>query len=149
MHSNNFHTPLDRAKQRARQLRIDLSKSGNQLSHSQALEMVAKELGYRDWNTAAALLSNYPDISVQVGDHVRGTYLKQPFTGRVLSVTEQGGGAFFRVTLDLDEAVDVVTFDSFSAFRKRVHGQIDSKGDSPAKTSDGEPHLSILGHVHE
>lgn len=147
MHSNN-NTPLQRAKFRARQMRVEQSKTGNQLSHGQALELVAKELGYRDWNTAAALLSNYPDISVQVGDHVRGTYLKQPFTGRVLSVTEQGGGAYFRVTLDLDEAVDVVTFDSFSAFRKRINAQIDIKGDSPAKTSDGEPHLSILGHVH-
>jgi hypothetical protein len=147
MRSNN-HTPLHRAKMRARELRVAQSKSGQQLSHSQALEQVAKELGYRNWNTAAALLSNYPDISIQVGDHVHGTYLKQPFTGRVLSVTEQGGGAYLRVTLDLDEAVDVVTFDSFSAFRKRINGQIDSKGDSPAKTSDGEPHLSILGHVH-
>lgn len=149
MHSTNFYSPIEQAKRRARQLRIDMDKRGEKISHSQALERTAQELGYRDWNTAAARLSNHPDIEVQVGDHVRGTYLKQPFTARILSVTEQAQGAYFQLTLDLDEAVDVVTFDSFSAFRKRVRGRVNARGDSPAKTSDGHPQLTILGHVHD
>lgn len=149
MHSTNFYSPIEQAKRQARELREEQTKSGEKISHSQALELVARKLGYRDWNTAAARLSNHPDIEVQVGDHVRGTYLKQPFTARILSVAEQGQGAYLQLTLDLDEAVDVVTFDSFSAFRKRVRGRVNSRGDSPTKTSDGHPQLSILGHVHD
>lgn len=148
MHSNVIHGAIDRAKMRARDIRKEKQANGEPISHSTALEYVARELGFRDWNTASALLTNRPDISVQVGDHVRGTYLKQPFTARVLSVCEQGNGSHYLLTLDLDEAVDVITFDSFSSFRKRVNGQIDRNGVSPAKTSDGEPHLVIHGHVH-
>jgi hypothetical protein len=149
MHSTNFYSPIEQAKRRARELRTSQAKLGKTITHSQALELISREMGYRDWNTAAAQLSNHPDIAVQIGDHVRGTYLKQPFTARILSVTEQAQGAFYQLTLDLDEAVDVVTFDSFSSFRKRVRGRVNARGDSPSKTSDGEPHLSILGHVHE
>ena len=149
MRSTNFYSPIERAKRQARELRVKTAQDGKQISHSQALEQTAHDLGFRDWNTASARLSNHPDIEVQVGDHVRGTYLKQPFTGRILSVTEQGQGAYYQLTLDLDEAVDVVTFDSFSAYRKRVRGRVNARGDSPSKTSDGEPQLSILGHVHE
>jgi lactoylglutathione lyase len=41
-------------KQMARRLRTDLSQSGVDISHSQALEMVAHQHGARDWNTLAA-----------------------------------------------------------------------------------------------
>lgn len=133
----------DEAKQRAKALRKELYLHGVSISYSQALERVAAELGYRDWNTAVARLSNDPDFRIQVGDTVSGTYLKQPFTARVLAVTELSGGSHFQVTLDLEEAVDVVTFDSFSSFRQRVNGTVDDRGVSPAKTSDGEPHLVI------
>lgn len=133
----------DEAKQRAKALRSELFSRGVKITYSQALERVAAELGFRNWNTAVARLSNDPDFTVQVGDTVSGTYLKQPFTARVLAVTELSGGSHFQVTLDLDEPVDVVTFDSFSAFRQRVNGTVDDRGISPAKTSDGEPHLAI------
>ncbi len=99
--------------------------------------------GYRDWNTAVARLSNEPEFRIQVGDAVSGTYLKQPFTGRVLAVRELAGGSHFQVTLHLDEAVDVVTFDSFSSFRQRVNATINDEGVSRSRTSDGEPHLVI------
>ncbi len=149
MQSTNFRSPLEEAKRQARLLRIELANNGVTISHSQSLERTAQHLGFRDWNTAAARLSNHPDIEVQVGDQVRGTYLKQHFTARVLSVTEQGNGSHYRLALDLDEPVDVVTFESFSNYRKRVHGQINARGESPAITSDGEPHLVVLGHIHK
>lgn len=148
MRSTNFYSPIEQAKRQARELRKELAKNGESISHAMALEKTAKLLGYRDWNTATARLSNHPDVEVQVGDHVRGIYLKQPFTARIVSVTEQGQGAYYQLALDLDEAVDVVTFDSFSAYRKRVRGRVNAQGDSPTKTSDGEPQLVILGHVH-
>jgi hypothetical protein len=47
------------------------------------------------------------------------------------------------VSLDLDEAVDVVTFDSFSSFRKRVNGVIGKEGVSRERTSNGRPQLEL------
>ena len=49
----------------------------------------------------------------------------------------------FRITLHFDEPVDVVTFDSFSAYRQRVTGTIDSTGRTAEKTSDGRPHMEL------
>ncbi|WP_425417783.1 glyoxalase superfamily protein [Oricola indica] len=134
---------IDEAKQRAKALRKAMNANGVKISYGQALERVAAEVGYRDWNTAVARLSNEPPFSIQVGDIVSGTYLKQPFTAEVLAVELIGGGSHYRVTLHLEEAVDVVTFDSFSAFRQRVQGTVDDTGVSPSRTSDGEPHLVI------
>jgi hypothetical protein len=42
------------AKLAARSLREQLSETG--ITHSRALEIVARQLGYRDWNTASAAL---------------------------------------------------------------------------------------------
>tara|TARA_Y100000815_G_scaffold265076_1_gene281542 strand:+ start:4667 stop:5137 length:471 start_codon:yes stop_codon:yes gene_type:complete len=134
---------ISQAKQRAKIMRKDLFSRGIKISYSQALERVAAEIGYRDWNTAVARLSNEPPFRIQVGDTVSGTYLKQPFTGQVLAVREIGGGSHFEVTLHFDEPVDVVSFDSFSAFRQRVNVTVDDTGVSPSKTSDGEPHMVI------
>ncbi|WP_370322611.1 glyoxalase superfamily protein [Oricola sp.] len=134
---------IAQAKQRAKIMRKDLFSRGIKISYSQALERVAAEIGYRDWNTAVARLSNEPPFRIQVGDTVSGTYLKQPFTGQVLAVREIGGGSHFEVTLHFDEPVDVVSFDSFSAFRQRVNVTVDDTGVSPSKTSDGEPHMVI------
>ena len=133
----------DQAKARARELRAELALAGTPISHSEALERVAQELGYRDWNTASARLSNLPDVPLQVGDEVAGSYLKKPFTGRVLAVSELAGGTAFDVTLEFDEPVDVVEFDSFSAFRRRINATVSSGGVSFAKTSDGVPHLVV------
>ena len=86
---------ISQAKQRAKIMRKDLFSRGIKISYSQALERVAAEIGYRDWNTAVARLSNEPPFRIQVGDTVSGTYLKQPFTGQVLAVRESGGGSHF------------------------------------------------------
>jgi len=136
-------THREQAKARARALRAALSGAGTPISHSEALERVAHELGYRDWNTASARLSNEPEIPLQVGDLVAGRYLKQPFTGRVLAVKELFGGAAFEVTIHFDEAVDVVEFDSFSNLRTRVTVTVSASGISQARTSDGAPHMIL------
>jgi len=78
------------------------------------------------------------------GARVTGAYLGQPFAARVVGIqamTSAPGN--FRVSLDLDEAVDVVTFDSFSAFRKRVNGVIGKDGASRERTSNGRPQLEL------
>lgn len=136
-------TNREQAKARAREIRAERARAGNPLSHSQALELVARELGYRDWNTASARLSNEPEVPLQVGDLVSGRYLKQPFTGRVLAVKELYGGAAFEVTIHFDEAVDVVEFDSFSNLRTRVTITVSAAGVSQARTSDRAPHMIV------
>jgi hypothetical protein len=52
-------------------------------------------------------------------------------------------GTAFEVTLEFDEPVDVVEFESFSNFRQRITMTISSAGVSFAKTSDGVPHLVV------
>ena len=133
----------DQAKQRAHDLRAASATAGAPISLAAALEKVAAELGYRDWNTASARLSNEPPRPLQVGDRVAGRYLKQPFAGRVLAVREMAGGGAFEVTLHFDEPVDVVEFESFSALRQRVNATVSVDGVSWSRTSDGEPHLVV------
>src|SRR3990167_455817 len=126
-----MNTPVtnrDQAKARARELRAELAASGAPISHSEALERVAAELGYRDWNTASARLSNEPEVPFQVGDQVAGQYLKQAFGGRVIAVREVAGGAAFELTIRFDEPVDVVEFDSFSNFRTQVRITVSAGG---------------------
>src|SRR5262249_32681313 len=51
-------TTLDQAKTMAKRLRSSLATRDVDLSHSTALELIAAQLGYKDWNTAAAKLEN-------------------------------------------------------------------------------------------
>ncbi|MEI2385672.1 glyoxalase superfamily protein [Breoghania sp. JC706] len=156
MNGNTLPT-LDDAKRQAKRLRADLAASGTELSHGRALELVAHQHGYRDWNTMHAAIGNGPpadgeverdraDRPLQVGETVRGTYLGQPFIGRVVSVHMLGEGAAarHRVEIDFDEPVDVVTFDSFSSFRKRVTATLDGSGVTATRTSNGEPHMRLV-----
>ncbi|MEV6296659.1 glyoxalase superfamily protein [Streptomyces sp. NPDC051896] len=50
-------TPTDHAKKLAKRLREDLATAGIQIPHSLALELIAHQLGTRDWNVLAALAS--------------------------------------------------------------------------------------------
>jgi len=130
-------------KSEARVLREDCAARGEVLSHSEALERVAKSHGYRDWNTAVASLKPRTGCPLAIGDRVEGLYLKQPFVGTVIGLAARGAAQLFAVTIHFDQPVDVVTFDSFSAFRSRVSSTIDPYGVSPARTSDGEPHMRV------
>jgi catechol 2,3-dioxygenase-like lactoylglutathione lyase family enzyme len=47
---------IEQAKQMAKRLRTSLEARDHQVPHSTALELVAHQLGYKDWNTAAAAL---------------------------------------------------------------------------------------------
>ena len=134
---------LDTLKAQAKNLRRALENEGNFISHSEALELVAHQHGYRDWNTAHAAAGNRPAPPLAIGQQVRGRYLGQPVRGEIIALQRIGDGHHYRLTLDLDEAVDVVTFESFSAWRKRINATVDTKGRSEAKTSDGRPHLAL------
>lgn len=48
---------VDTAKTMARQLRAALAADGTEISHSRALELVARSLGHADWNIASASMA--------------------------------------------------------------------------------------------
>ncbi len=128
------------AKARARTLKAE---NGPNMSLASALEVVAKEMGFRDWNTASARLSNAPETSWQVGERVSGQYLKRNFSGRIHGVRELQAGSGYEVTIHFDDPVDVVEWESFSAHRQRVKALVSPEGISWSKTSDGVPHLIV------
>ena len=129
---------IQAAKAQAKRLRADLTKAGTPISHSQALELVAHQNDFRDWNTFHAALGNGPKPAglddLKIGQTIGGVYLGQKFEGTLIGVQSMSGGARFRVTLDLPKPVDVVQFDSFSSFRKRISGTVNQDGRSSEKT---------------
>lgn len=130
------------AKAQAKALRNALAEDGREIGHGQALELVAKSHGYRDWNTLHAAIGNGPAPPVTLGQLVEGAYLKQPFIAWVSGIKELSQGRY-EVVLEFDQPVDVVIFDSFSNFRSRVTKVIGPDGRSFETTSDGVPHLVL------
>ena len=143
----NRSTPLPSLatfKDHARRLRARLEADGRPIGYSQSLELQAHQHGFKDWNTLHAAIGNRPPQSPLIlGDRVRGTYLGQSFAGEVIGLQRRTASDRFAVTLLFDEPVDVVKFDSFSAFRHRVRCVIDRHGKTTEKTSDGQPHLQL------
>lgn len=135
---------LQGLKDQAKRLRARLETDGTIIGHSKSLELLAHQYGYKDWNTLHAAIGNRPPPSpVALGAEVHGHYLGQPFKGEVIAVAALTAPDKFRVTFQFDEPVDVVTFDSFSAFRQRVTCTIDRSGRTAEKTSDGRPHMQL------
>jgi len=134
---------LDALKQQAKRLRARLAEDGDFINHSESLEYIAHQYGYRDWNTLHAAAGNRPaKLQYQIGERVRGAYLGQPITGTLVAVSTGLSGRR-RVTIELDEAVDVVTFESFSAYRSRISGTVDKDGVSRERISTGDPQLVV------
>ena len=133
---------LIQAKQEAKRLRAVLAGQGVAISHAQALERVAQQLGFRDWNALHAQIRDRPSHRWSAGDRVTGRYLAQSFAATVLAADEVRPG-WFTLVLDLDEAVDVVRFDSFSNLRKRIRVEVGPDGYSRERTSDGIPHAAL------
>ncbi len=146
MRGSNPLPSLEALKDQAKRLRSSLAARGGDISHSKSLEIIAAQHGFRDWNTLHAAIGNRPPLNpYMLGSRVKGHYLGQPFEAEILGVqalASQPGR--FRLTLNFTEAVDVVTFESFSAFRKRVNCTIDETGRSPAKTSNGRPQVELM-----
>lgn len=133
---------LIEAKAQAKALRLALQTQGTAISHSQALEAIARQHGARDWNTLHARLARQDPVpALGLNAPVRGRYLGQPFSGRVVALS--AAGDLFRIEIKLDAPVDTVRFAGFSNLRSLVRATVDAKGRSPQKTSDGVPHLVL------
>jgi len=136
---------LEDLKSQAKRLRDALAKQGNIINHAQALELIASQFGFRDWNTLHAKLGNQPPQPVlSLGDQTSGRYLGKPFNGKVVALQRlTSGPGMTRVTFDFDEPVNVSKFDSFSVLRRRVVCTLAEDGRTVEKTSDGEPHMEL------
>ncbi len=130
------------AKIEAKQLRAEREARGELISHSRSLELVAQRHGYRDWNTFSAAICDRAPAGWSVGAAVRGRFRGQPITARLLAIERVRPG-WYRVSLKLDEPVDVVSFESFSNMRQRITAVLGPAGASREKTSDGQPHLVL------
>jgi hypothetical protein len=133
---------LETAKAQAKTLRQALRDAGTAVSHAQALELVARQYGARDWNTLHARLAGRNGPSpLALGTRVTGHYLGQAYRGKIVGLS--GREEHRRVEIDLDQPVDTVRFDSFSNWRRRISGTIGTDGRSMRCTSDGAPHLTV------
>jgi hypothetical protein len=138
---------IDALKQQAKRLRQKLVAEGNDISHGRVLELIAGQYGFRDWNTLSAIAMKSERRNsigpLTPGAKVSGRYLGQRFDGTVVGVQLYNDTGRQRVTIDFNEPVDVVKFESFSAFRRRVTSTIGPDGRTLEKTSDGEPHMVL------
>ena len=137
----------DHYKQQAKRLRTALREQGLPVSHSNALELVARSHGYHDWNTLAAP-SPERDAAQQmrltVGDKVELSYVRRPAVGTVLAVQWLTSVQLRRVSIHLDAPVDVSGSRLFSAPRQRIMAMIDLQGRSCSVK--GQPNGAVLIH---
>ena len=131
-------------KSEARNLRESRARSGQPITHSAALEEIARAHGYRDWNTARAALPDRVAVPFQVGMRVKGFYLEQPFTGLLIGVQLLGNMQSFTVTVQFDEPVNVTPTFMFAALRHRVVATVDIHGISPALRGNGQPQMRLI-----
>ena len=133
---------LTEAKAQAKALRSGHDASATALTHARALEMIARQYGFRDWNAFHAAIKGRAPNGWETGGRVAGTYLSQPFQATVLDCQKVRCG-WFRLVLDLDEPVDVVTSAAFSNLRKRIPIIVGPEGFTLERTSDGAPHAQL------
>ena len=143
---NTRHSPnVANLKAQARRYRASHIAQGRTLSHSRALELVARQQGFADWNTAVASCRQHPvPTKLAAGKVVQGRYLGHAFDAHIVAATQLADG-HVHLTLDFNEAIDVSASSRFRAVRKRISGTVDSAGRSVESLSDGTPQLQVAG----
>lgn len=134
-------------KAQARRLRTKLQASGQDVSHSRSLEIVAALYGFKDWNTLSATAEKEPaSHGYNIGQRIAGTYLGAPFKAQIIGVEALPNG-YTRLKMNFDQPVNIIKFKSFSAHRRRIHCIVDKNGMTKSKTSDGIPHVVLAAHT--
>ncbi|MEO0357355.1 MAG: glyoxalase superfamily protein [Pseudomonadota bacterium] len=127
----HLYTRLD-LKSRAAALRVD----DETLTQTRAYELLAKQLGYRNWNTLHAAAADW-----SICQRVHGHYLGHPFSASILGVQQHA--AYIALILRFDDPIDVVASEHFSNVREKVTVRMQSKTRSVGETSNGVPHLIL------
>ncbi|MEP2782285.1 MAG: glyoxalase superfamily protein [Pseudoruegeria sp.] len=134
---------VDALKAQAKRLRQALSWDNCSINHSRALEITAQQWGFRDWNTLSAAVTKQQDPRrIALGDRLSGEYMGHAFEGTVVGASALPEG-FVRLNVRFENAVDVVSHDSFSALRKQVTVVVGPDGRSRRKISDGTPYMVL------
>lgn len=134
--------PIDTLKSQAKRLRAAMSDKTAPITHAMALEAVARQWGFRDWNTLSAKAQTNVPLTWHVGQRVAGHYLGHAFTGHLKAVRAASGG-FWYLTVVFDTAVDVVQSDAFSSYRRQVNVVVNEDGATTQRLSDGTHHMQI------
>ena len=136
------HIPSrDVLKAQAKRLRAELGAKGTQMTHAAALETVAHQWGMRDWNTLAAK-ADVSALQWHPGQRVSGRYLGHPFHGMIKAASLSSSG-YWSLTVRFDAPVDVVESAHFTSLRQQVNTTVNATGESPQKTSNGQPHMVV------
>ncbi|WP_417466092.1 glyoxalase superfamily protein [Kordiimonas sp.] len=155
---------LKYAKGRAKRLRSYLAELDLPLTHAQSLEAIAKEDGFRDWNTYAAnppagmAENDVPARAAQrdhqsasrlqfhVGDRVAGIYRGTPYRGTILGLEKTDGGPVWRIKIQFDAPVEIGTSEALSLTRLRIRSMINADGASVnlKGTPDGWLSVTLL-----
>lgn len=138
---------LSDLKTHAKSLRTALADTGRNVTHSQSLELLAKQHGFRDWNTLHAKIGNASKPGFALNQRVKGAYLGQPFRGEIIGIRTMASKTHFAMSIRFDAPVDVVTFEGLSNFRSQVKAVVNADGVSAEKTSDGAPHLRVTPEI--
>jgi hypothetical protein len=131
-------------KAEAKTLREERAQSVQPVTHAAALEEVARNHGYRDWNTARAALPDRVVVPFQVGMRVKGYYLERPFRGLLIGVKLLSNMQNYTVTVLFDDPVNVTPNFMFAAHRHRVTATIDVHGVTPALRGNGQPQMQVM-----
>lgn len=108
-------------------MRNHLAEKNIDISHGAALEILAKQHGFKDWNILSATTKR-PSGKVpwpELEDNIKGTYLGHAFTGKILKVQTTNMANNRRYTILFDKPIDVVTSKHFSNYRQRINCFLD------------------------
>lgn len=133
---------LQSAKAQAAEYRQNQQAKGQHLSHAQSLEAIAKQHGFRTWAALRVRLIDHAPNGWIPGATISGHYLGQRFLGTLHQVTQASPG-WYRLSIALDQPIDVVTFDSFSNHRSRLQAVVGDKGYTKEATSNGAPVMVV------
>lgn len=120
---NSDTLTAENLKAQAKRLKEHFSAQNITLSHSEALEALAKQHGFKNWNVLSAKLKhgkNTPDWPT-LDDKISGTYLGHSFTAKVLRINVTNLPHLRRYKIHLDEPIDVVKSELFNNFRQRIN----------------------------
>ena len=138
--------PAEILKQQAKRLRKALASRKMTVSHTGSLELLAQSHGFRDWNTAIAMTRKREPVRIAdlgIGKRFAGSYLGHAVCGHIRGVTRTPVGGVYRIEVHLDQPVDVVTSERFSALRQRIASRINEDCEPVLANGTRGPGLSV------
>ncbi|MFC4235388.1 glyoxalase superfamily protein [Thalassospira xianhensis] len=133
-------------KAQAKRLRNALASRNMTVSHAGSLELLAQSQGFRDWNTAIAMTRKREPVRIAdlgIGKRFAGSYLGHAVCGQIRGVTKTPVDGVYRVEVHLDQPVDVVTSERFSALRQRIASRINEDCEPVLANGTRGPGLSV------